>query len=132
MTTHEAEPGSPSPDQDLLPGQDPGRPEPDPDQAEAAPSRRGKAWTAAVVSAWSAMAIIGLTVGRPELTAISHIVQRTTGMPAVPPVIPSTAPAPAPSSSASPPGLASSPTMHDGTAGRSPQAPGTGAPGRDG
>jgi hypothetical protein len=130
--THAAEPDGPSP----VP--DPDSPDPDPvlDHARAAHSRRGKVWTAAVVSSWSAIAVIALTVGRPELSAVQHIMQRTTGMSAFPPLvdgIPTVAPSPSPA----PPshGRANSPAVQDGSVtrrGGSTRVPGTRAPGGKG
>lgn len=94
--TDAPEPGDESPghDRDLL--------ESDPDQAGATHGRLGKVWAVAVLGAWSATAIIALTVGRPELAKVQHIVQQTTGMSALPPLIPGFPPASVPPSSAPP------------------------------
>ena len=50
--------------------------EPDAEQDESAPGRRGRAWVLTVAGAWSAMAVVGLTVGRPELAMVTHIAVR--------------------------------------------------------
>jgi hypothetical protein len=106
--TDAAEPDGESPGQDRDPV------ESDLELARATHGRLGKAWAAAAVSAWSAMVIIALTVGRPELAAVQHIVQQTTGMSALPAVIPGLPPAPVPSSVPSSHGLANAPTVRDG------------------
>lgn len=123
--TDAAEPDGESPGQDRDPLDS------DLELARATHGRLGKAWAAAAVSAWSAMVIIALTVGRPELAAVQHIVQQTTGMSALPAVIPGLPPAPGPSSVPPSHGLANAPTVRDGAVTRRDGGPGApaGAPG---
>jgi hypothetical protein len=118
------------------PGGGPDPLEPDLDQGKARHARLGKAWAAAAVSAWAATAIIALTVGGPQLARVQHIVQQSTGMSAIPPLIPGIPLAPAPSSTPPSHGLASSPTVQDGAVTRpgtvpriGASAPGAGEPG---
>jgi hypothetical protein len=126
--TDAAEPDGESPGQDRDPLDS------DLELVRATHGRLGKAWATAAVSAWSAMVIIALTVGRPELAAVQHIVQQTTGMSALPAVIPGLPPAPAPSSVPPSHGLANAPTVRDGAVTRRDGGPGApaGAPGGSG
>jgi hypothetical protein len=94
----QVEPGGQSPAQEPD-----GQPrEPGTDQPESAPGRRARAWTLTVAGAWSAMAVVGLTIGRPELAMVTHIaVRAVSGSPisgAVVPVlaVPAANPSPAP------------------------------------
>jgi hypothetical protein len=128
--THVVEPADPSP------SQDPDEAEPDLGQPDARHARRGKVLAAAAASAWCAMSVIALTVGRPELTAVQHAVQRTTGIPAFPPMIlpgilPGILPVIGPPGAA-PPSPSQAPAVHEGIVtrhGNPVQAPGATAPG---
>ena len=75
----QVEPGGQSPAQEP----DDGQPwEPGTEQPESAPGRRARAWTLTVAGAWSAMAVVALTVGRPELAMVTHIaVRAVSGVP---------------------------------------------------
>jgi hypothetical protein len=100
----QVEPGGQSPAQEPD-----GQPrEPGTDQPESAPGRRARAWTLTVAGAWSAMAVVGLTIGRPELAMVTHIaVRAVSGAPfsgAVVPVlaVPAANPSAAPKRSGGP------------------------------